>query len=373
MTKALRKQYKPLMEIEKVKYPSINGLRAISIILVVLLHLSIKEHLFSGNENIIWLLPITHFLQDGHFGVNVFFVISGFLITSLLLNEETLTNTISLKNFFIRRTLRIFPAYYFLLLVYFILQLCHIVDISNYSWLTAITYTKYFNWNLDWLTAHAWSLSIEEHFYLFWPLIFIYAYSFRKKTAIALILIVPLIRVFLYFHPIEWMNELTIFTRIDSIATGCLFALYKDKILGKIQNHWKKVFYIALIIIFSMPLLEILFDSINLEFIFIPLGKTHGTIANFAIAFIMMYSIFGPRNMWFDFLNSKIMNYIGLLSYSIYLWQQLFISGMKYGVTTYPQNLLFLLIAAMSSYHFIEKPFLKLKPKTSISKSKSSS
>ncbi|MDI9319744.1 MAG: acyltransferase [Phycisphaerales bacterium] len=360
------------MKIEKVKYPSINGLRAISIILVILHHLSIQEHFFSGTENIKWLFPLTSFLQDGHLGVNVFFVISGFLITSLMLHEETRTNTISLKNFYIRRTLRIFPAYYFLLLVYFILQVFHLVNISNASWVTSLTYTKYFNWRLDWLTAHAWSLSIEEHFYLFWPLIFMYARQYRKKTVMGLILTVPLIRVVLFFHPIIWMDELTIFTRIDSIATGCLFALYKDEILMKIQKHWQKVFYASVIIIFSLPILSLLMNKINLGFVFIPLGKTHGTIANFAIGFIMMYSIFGPRNLWFNFLNLKVINYIGILSYSIYLWQQIFISGASHWVTTYPQNLLFIFIIAMSSYHFIEKPFLKLKTKFEIFKPKAS-
>jgi peptidoglycan/LPS O-acetylase OafA/YrhL len=360
------------MKIEMIKYPSINGLRAISILLVIFHHLSIKEFLFSGTEKVEWLFPLTSFLQDGHLGVNVFFVISGFLITSLMLNEETTTNTISLRNFYIRRTLRIFPAYYFLLIVYFILQLFQIVYISNESWLTAITYTKYFNWKLDWITAHAWSLSIEEHFYLFWPLIFIHARQFRKKIVIALILTVPIIRVVLFFHPISWMDELTIFTRIDSIATGCLFALYKDEILEKIQKHWLKLFYVSVITIFSLPVLIIIMNKINLGFVFIPLGTTHGTIANFMIGFLMMYSIFGPRKLWFKFLNLKVINYIGLLSYSIYLWQQMFISGPNNLGTTYPQNLLFIFIMAMVSYHLIEKPFLKLKTKFVVIKEQAS-
>lgn len=351
------------MKNEPIKYPSINGLRAISIILVILHHLSFQEHVFSGTEKVKWLIPLTSILRDGHLGVNVFFVISGFLITSLLLNEETTTNTISLRNFYIRRTLRIFPAYYFLLFVYFILQMYQVVHISTASWVTAITYTKYFNWNLDWITAHAWSLSIEEHFYLFWPIIFIHARHFRKKTVIGLILTVPIIRVVLFFYPISWMDDLTIFTRIDSIATGCLFALYKDEILEKAQKHWQKVFYASVITIFSLPVLKIILSKINLDFILIPFGTTHGTIANFMIGFLMMYSIFGPRKLWFNFLNLKIINYIGILSYSIYLWQQLFISGASNLGTTYPENLLFIFIIAMSSYHFIEKPFLKLKTK----------
>ena len=359
------------MKKEQIKYPSINGLRAISIFLVIIHHLSFQEHLFSEISKVKWILPLTSFIQDGHLGVNIFFVISGFLITSLMLNEETSTNTISLRNFYIRRTLRIFPAYFLLLFVYFILQLFHIVNISNMSWVTAITYTKYLNWKLDWVTAHLWSLSIEEHFYLFWPLIFIYASKFRKKIVVGLILMVPIIRVALFFQPLNWIDELLIFTRIDSIATGCLFALYKDEILKKIQKNWKKVFYFSVITIFCLTILRIIMIKINFDFIFIPLGTTHGTIANFAIGFLMMYSIFGPRNIWFKFLNLKVINYIGLLSYSIYLWQQIFISGDNNFGTTSPENLLFILIIAMSSYHLIEKPFLKLKTKFTVLNPKS--
>ena len=107
--------------IKEKKLPSLNGLRAISIFLVLFDHLQIKYYIFSETLPK-YFLPIRYFLEDGHLGVNVFFVISGFLITTLLLKEEQKNKTVSLKKFYIRRTLRIFPAYYTLLLVYFILQ-----------------------------------------------------------------------------------------------------------------------------------------------------------------------------------------------------------------------------------------------------------
>ena len=154
------------------KYESINGLRAISIFLVLTHHFILQYNILKNFKDVRWMGPILKLLNDGQLGVNVFFVISGFLITSLLLQEEAKTKRVSLKNFYIRRTLRIFPAYYFLLLVYFILQLLGYIHISNQAWLTSVTYTKYFNWSADWYTRHAWSLSIEEHFYILWPLIF---------------------------------------------------------------------------------------------------------------------------------------------------------------------------------------------------------
>ncbi len=106
--------------------PSLNGLRGLSILFVLIAHIQIMSfHLPDG--------------PGGQIGVNIFFVISGFLITYLLLKEEAATGTISLKNFFIRRSLRIFPAFYFLLLVYGVLQLFSVLHISAGSWLSSIT------------------------------------------------------------------------------------------------------------------------------------------------------------------------------------------------------------------------------------------
>lgn len=352
-----------------IKYPSLNGLRAISILMVIMHHLGEQYNFLNDIPNIHWLNPVLFTIQDGHMGVNVFFVISGFLITSLMLQEEEHTKSVSLKNFYIRRTLRIFPAYYFMLLIYFFLNHFDYIYISNASWLTALTYTKYFNWTLDWYTSHAWSLSVEEHFYLFWPLMFIAGKKFRNRAAISLILIVPVIRTALHFHPINWMdNGLTIFTRIDSIATGCFVALYKDEIIEKIKPHLTKLFFISILGLFFLRDIAIQTKKIHLGFVFIPLGKNDGTIANFLIAVVMIYSVFGPKGWWFKFLNLRVINFIGLLSYSIYLWQQIFLHKSGYWVNQMPQNLLFVLLMALFSYYLIEKPFLKLKSRFSDSK-----
>lgn len=88
-------------------------------------------------------------------------MISGFLITKLLLKEEASKGTIYIKNFYLKRILRIFPAYFFLLLVYAVLQYFKILMVSKESWLTALTFTKFLNGGTDWYTWHAWSLSVE--------------------------------------------------------------------------------------------------------------------------------------------------------------------------------------------------------------------
>ncbi len=344
------------------KLSSLDGLRAISIFLVLFNHLKIQNNAFEGHGNFQW---ITDLLTDGQLGVNVFFVISGFLITTLLLTEEDKTGTISLKYFFIRRTLRIFPAYYFLLLVYFILQLFHQIEISTNSWITSISYTKYFNWDTDWYTAHFWSLSIEEHFYLIWPVIFVSAKKQRKRIAFVLLFVAPVVRVTSYFYPVFWLNDFSLFARIDALAIGCLFALYKDQILARISQHWRWYFFGAISILILVRYLPWLTHEIGhgTYYLSFATGSSHGTIANLCIAVIMMYSVFGPRKLWFNFLNARIMIFIGLLSYSIYLWQQFFISSSNKWYTSTPYNLILLFIAALTSYYLIEKPFLRLKAK----------
>ena len=166
------------MSFQKNYIPGISGLRALSIIMVLMSHWG-----YFHPKGIFFII------NNGAFGVNVFFVISGFLITTLLMKEEVDSGKISLRNFYIRRTLRIFPAFYFLLLFYFVLQLFHVITISVPSWITSLTYTKYFpikNGN-DNYTFHFWSLSIEEHFYLIWPFLFSYLPGARKKLLIFLI------------------------------------------------------------------------------------------------------------------------------------------------------------------------------------------
>ena len=315
------------------------------------------------------LSRIYFFITDGALGVNVFFVISGFLITSLLIREENSTGKISLIKFYLRRSLRIFPAYFFLLFIYYILEIFKLCEISNLSWLTALTYTKYFNNSSEWLTRHSWSLSVEEHFYLFWPFVFIYFPDNRKLISILIILLVPLFRLFFYWYPpIYLMPDLNFFVRIDAIAVGCFLSLYQDRVQQFINDRGKIILYFSLAILLFLTPLEKWAVKINCNMFFIAFGGRSGTVGNILIGLILMYSVFGYHGIWFKILNSKILNYLGLLSYSLYLWQQIFTSPLKLWVTSFPQNIVLIFVCAMGSYYIIEKPFLRLKTNFEIKK-----
>lgn len=340
------------------KIPSLNGLRALSIIIVILCHYKINGLIDQP------VFPFTLFdlFFRGGFGVNVFFVISGFLITTLLILEERKTTYIDLKKFYIRRTLRIFPAFYFLLLVYFIMQLMGYIQIPNMAYFSAITYTKYiFKDGKEWYTGHAWSLSIEEHFYLIWPVLFKVFKKYRKAIPWGLILMSVLYEIIrLKDFPNQF--NLNFIARADSLAIGCLFAIHKDAIVAYLQTKWNYVILISITTLLLLSYYENNFPTNLLagKFFYV-LGGTDGTLSNFAIALLMFYSIYGPKNAWYWILNSKLLNYIGLLSYSLYLWQELFIYNTDLLINKNPYNLIFLIIAALFSYYIIEKPFLKLK------------
>lgn len=347
----------------KINYPSINGLRAISVVLVIVSHLEIKYGIFNHFSNSIFTRLWINFLHDGNLGVNVFFVVSGFLITTILLEEERQNKKISLKHFFIKRSLRIFPAYYFLLLVYFFFDTYNLIGIAHNSWVTALSFTKYINWFSDLFTSHLWSLSVEEHFYILFPFIFLGGDTFRKRCMIILFISSPFVRMTYHLTQIIWLNDLTFFTRIDAISMGCICAFYKDWILTKLSRNWTFWIWFSILGLLGLRFSYLLAYELKYEVVFIPFGVTAGSFANIFISIILFYSVFGPQNSWHRFLNLKFVSYIGVLSYSIYLWQQIVIFGNFSWFSTIPEKILLIFVLALCSYYFIEKPFLKLKSK----------
>lgn len=352
------------------KYPSLNGLRTLSVFLVIVSHFYLQTSLIADLEGNSFLRPFILLLRDGALGVNIFFLVSGFLITSLLMREERETKTVSLKGFYMRRTLRIFPAYFFVLGCYLIFQLAGYIHLSGESWFLSIFYLNCFGAKLDWYTSHFWSLSVEEHFYLFWPLIFVAGPVWRKRLAIGLVLIVPFIRTYDHLYNISWIHDLTIFTRIDAIALGCLVAIYQDTIVPFLARHWRKLFALSLGGLILLRSFKHLFEKVGLDFLYIPFGGSSGSIGNLFIAIIVMYSVFGPKGLWFKFLNLGFMNYLGVLSYGIYLWQQVFIHNSPLWVHQFPQNLVVMMIFVLFSFYCVERPFLKLKGRFSGKKAK---
>jgi peptidoglycan/LPS O-acetylase OafA/YrhL len=304
---------------------------------------------------------------NGHIGVNVFFVISGFLITKLLLIEEEKHGIVSLHNFYTRRVLRIFPAYYFMLLVCFILQLAGLLHITMDSWLTNLTFTKQFIYSKDWETRCLWSISVEEVFYLFWPFIFSHLKQYRIKIAVTIVVVIVLLRIVLLKFPTPGMNQLTIFYRGDALMIGCLLAIYYNRIASwVIQGKTTVKLGLAVIALALSQALPDIFTHLPVQHVSLIISTLFGSIGvftNLLVAYIIVASV-NLNNYWYGFLNSKSANYVGKLSYSIYLWQQFFVSYRPvFHQLPVPVILLIILTVASISYYLIEKPFLRYKTK----------
>lgn len=340
---------------QKQYVPSLNGLRAISIGIVILFHAGFRNLGFAN-------------IPGGQFGVNIFFIVSGFLITLLLIEEEKASNTISLKKFYLRRVFRIFPAYYFLLLVYYLLQLAGVFHFSGLAWLTAITYSRDipFPKSADnWQMGHLWSLSVEEHFYLLWPVIFKFLKSYRVKIIVVLIILIPVIRGLIAAnHPLD--DTATIYERADALMWGCLLAIYYTPISKWIIANFAKYKFPVLIPLTGLVISVIsvkLFESNTPLAIGVgrALGRADGTGTDIFICMTIVMTVNLQDTIAFKFLNLNFMNFIGKISYSLYIWQQLFFSDLHNFFFSFPINLLCMLAVAIASYYLIEKPFLKLK------------
>src|SRR5438034_718829 len=174
------------------RIPSLDGLRAVSIALVVLGHLC-------GTSGFALPGSFANTLALGELGVGVFFVISGFLITKLLLEEAEGTGRISLLRFYLRRTFRIFPPYYAFILVLIVLDAARWITLSSGDLVHTLTYTANYHAGRSWNVGHAWSLSVEEQFYLLWPPVLLVLGRWGGlRVALAFIAAAPLVRLGLW-------------------------------------------------------------------------------------------------------------------------------------------------------------------------------
>ena len=332
------------------RIPSLDGLRALSIGMVLLDHANGTRNFPPVGELDRWHL--------GSFGVRVFFVISGFLITTLLLEEVDRYGTISLRGFYMRRFFRIFPAFYALCAVLFVLDRAGVIALRPRDLLAAVTYTMNYHRDRAWYVGHIWSLSVEEQFYLLWPAVLLFAGVRRGLiAAAAVVLIAPPLRLatgfVASFRP--GIGE-TFQTVADSLATGCLLAGLGPWLAQ--QPRWRRLLD-ARWFWWTVPLVVAASarnPSAKLEWL---VGET---VMNVGIALVIARTIHRPDERFGRLLNTRPFVWIGTLSYSLYLWQQVFIN--RRGSTlaqAFPVNLALTLVAAVASYNLIERPFLRLR------------
>jgi len=338
------------------RIPSLDGLRALSIGLVLLEHLSGTTHFPLSLAN------VRQYMGDvGSFGVRIFFIISGFLITSLLIEERKKTGRISLKDFYVRRAFRIFPAAYVFLGVVFLLSRFGAIQLLPGDLLAAATYTMNFHQPQSHWLVHLWSLSVEEQFYFLWPAVMLFAGNKGARWfALAQIFLAPVIRVVIWFYFPSHRNFQQFYAVMDSIATGCLLALLKPWLL---EN---RLFVAALRSrLFLLVPLMVLLTMWAAERRF-AVYMAHYTIMNVGIALCVCRWVVFPDDRIGWLLNTAPLRFVGTMSYSLYLWQELFfLRGSPSLIESFPVNVGLAFLAALMSFYLIEQPILRLRVRLS--------
>ena len=332
--------------------PSFNGWRAVAILLVLGLHTEYTP----GIPSQVSQLVVKIF--DGPLGVRFFFTISGFLITWLMIQEENQTGYTSLKNFYIRRALRILPVYLACLAVMALFQLAGVANQPGFIWFELFTFTRNFYQTGHFLcpiSLHFWSLAVEEQFYLVWPIVFVglaRANKARIWFLVGMIIfsvgckIIALLGCYnrhLYFL----FQDNSTLLYLDCLAYGCLGAI----LLATRAASLKRFFEKFSLLVFVLAIFVLLIPA------FVGLGMG---MQSFGFIFLLLQSVLLPQYKPFQVLNNRWVVKVGILSYSLYIWQQLvflFWPVPKFWFLALPMTF----VAAWISYNFLEKPFLSLR------------
>jgi peptidoglycan/LPS O-acetylase OafA/YrhL len=332
----VRSESNTAVEAHIKRIPSLDGLRALSITLVFAGHVYMTTG-YPSNR-------LTAFLGSfSHFGVQVFFVISGFLISSLLLEEKRSKGFIDLRSFYLRRSFRIFPAAFaYIMFATAIRFVLHHPFPLKYL-VVALTYTTCYFHGGPWVLAHLWSLSVEEQFYLFWPLALVIVFGIRKQTCWAIMVVAPIARIiYMKYAPIS--VEYVFPAVADSLAAGCLLALYRSELLRIPKWVYSTPIAVALSVA-AFASNEVYSRSVLLW------GAVPLIIA-------IAVHIAVVRKDWV--LNNRVAVYLGSLSYSLYLFQQPFLtqSTSTNRWSSFPINIILAIFLALLSHYVIEKPLI---------------
>jgi len=343
------------------RMPVLDGIRGIAVIMIVLTHFGSMS-------------PTNyHYFHPGLLGVDVFFVLSGFLITSILLEEWERTGTISLKNFFVRRFLRLMPAYWMCLLFLHFVAPLYLNGFeaqaarSNRSLFFALIYMT--NWQgvageYLGVFSHLWSLAVEEQFYFTWApfllLLFIGTKNRRAVVVVSLLLNVAVL---------NWL-ELRIANPSTNIgATDCrLFSLLIGALAGMV-SYWKiypREFssskYFDVLAAASAIAAVVLASQFSLDSF--PSFRVLPWFA-LSVAVFIVWCANRSRSVAHLLLTFPPLVWIGQVSYGLYLWHHFFVVFVRDQPWSLSAKLSVGIAASLiftaASYYLLERPFLKLK------------
>jgi peptidoglycan/LPS O-acetylase OafA/YrhL len=335
-------------------FKGLDGIRCLSIVAVMYFH-------FTSADGRLGIL-----------GVDLFFILSGFLITTLLLRERENTGEINLKLFWVRRALRIFPIYYgFILAQLIIFKLITIDQVlvdEFYKNLPAfLTFTN--NWfvhlspDTKVVFYHAWSLAAEEQFYLFWPLLLVFAGSTKRLISIPAILI--LMDVLFTYLTKNQVLDLT--QNGTAIVTSLQPAICLGVIAAILMHHQKSFNVLSKLL--NSKVTSILSAVIAIILI---IYKFPNLIIHVTLTLFLLSVIFNKDKITSSILNFRPVIYIGQISYGMYIFHMaafnavsmmLFPSLSSNSYEVVVTSFIFTILVATASYYLYEKPFMSLKTK----------
>lgn len=320
---------------------------------------------------------LDNFIRNGGFGVDVFFLISGFLITYLMLVEKKMTGKINLGKFYLRRTFRIWPLYYFLVAIAPLLIKWMHKTPPDY-WYTILFWNNFHaihteQWAFPF--AHFWSICIEEHFYIVWPLLVaFFPYKRLPQVFFTVIIISIASRGFFAINGDGYYYQyLHTFSRMDMLAWGALGAWYHfEKPIVLNVSRWSRILvYLLFIAMYS-------YEHYNIyDTVFLACFRKYFYCG--IAAFAMANYLFNP-DAFFNFKKKNILHYLGKVSYGIYMYSNILLIiiiekvMLRFGYTNmylfFFLNIVVTLVVAAISYETLEKFFLKLKTRFEVVKTK---
>ena len=350
--------------------PALDGVRGVAVMLVFISHFHWILSKKTGYSQVTPWKFINRTFEAGFLGVDIFFVLSGFLITSLLLKDHANKQPGMVGRFYKRRALRLLPALYALLIVDFFVAWLESARM-DFQWRTTWRALLYLNnWNVVWNfrgsrndLGHLWSLGIEEQFYIVWPAVVLLMLALKLHHQI-IITVLSLAIAAIVVHRINLWNDdiywLFIYirtdTRVDSLLVGALFAyVYRHYRVPSQVLNWAATLCFA-------GLMYIKYELDASPFIM----KTGFTVIAVLAGIIILA---GAEGAWFAnrVLISRPLTIIGKVSYGLYLWHLPVFLILGRHVTSGPKPLRILAgiivasVVTVISWFFIEKPFLNLK------------
>lgn len=371
---------------ERIYFQNLDILRFIAAYMIVIFHLFYGWKANYGlpsfmTDNTGTITRFGTFLETGihnfSFGVDIFFVISGFLITYLLLQEKERNGKIDILKFYIRRAFRIWPLYFLIialgpLLTYIYNEpqpssyIPHLLFVGNFELIK--------NGFSSVAVNHLWSLCIEEHFYIFAPLIIAFVPNKRLPAIFFSIVLISMIyRGIVAGTENYWMKiYLNTLSRMDVLAIGCLFGyLYHRKKISFNASVWERIIVYAIF-------LFVFFNDVMVDWdnFFFAVGKKYFYVL--LVGYAMGNFLFHPASLLAP-RKKNFLHYLGKVSYGIYMFNPVMVAIVikTFNANQYHHLGVYLLIvhimvfgAVVLSYQFFEKPFLKLKDRFAIVKSR---